>query len=174
MADQRTYPFLPDDKCLTEQQLFDYIDGKLSAPEMHLAEKHLLDCNLCSDALEGLELVKHRGKVAAFSPDKLSEKINSKTSEDHQTKIIPLRSNKFSFYSIAAAIILVIGITVVLKMSIFSNGNQASKLAENKSRDTSSAIISNNGKNNFATTDSISNSAQPILHENAGGKSDEN
>jgi hypothetical protein len=128
MAEQRTYPFLPDDKCLTEQQLFDYIDGKLLVSEMHLVEKHLLDCAMCSDALEGLENVKHRGKVAAFSPGNNSEKPE----EEEKPKVIPLWSNKRTIYSIAAAIVLLLCITVVMRMNLGDNNNEASKkLADN-------------------------------------------
>jgi tetratricopeptide (TPR) repeat protein len=55
--------FNPQNGCLTEQALFDYIDGRLSAPECHQAEKHMLDCAFCSDALEGLEQLKDRRSV---------------------------------------------------------------------------------------------------------------
>src|SRR5437660_11601399 len=43
--------------CLSHEQLALYIQNKLSAAEKHKAEKHLLDCELCSDALEGLRLM---------------------------------------------------------------------------------------------------------------------
>ena len=40
--------------CISVEQLFNYQNKKLSKKEMHEVEKHLLDCQLCSDALEGL------------------------------------------------------------------------------------------------------------------------
>ena len=36
--------------CLSEKMLFDYIDNKLNQKERHIVEKHLLDCEMCSDA----------------------------------------------------------------------------------------------------------------------------
>jgi TonB family protein len=50
--------------CIPEHTLFDYIDNRLSAKEQHLVEKHMIDCELCSDALEGLRLVKNRSRIA--------------------------------------------------------------------------------------------------------------
>ena len=44
--------------CLTEQQLLDYVYGNLSFEEQHHVEKHLLSCDLCDEAVEGLSLIK--------------------------------------------------------------------------------------------------------------------
>lgn len=150
MDKQRTYPFLPDDACLTEQQLFDYIDGKLTAPEMHRAEKHLLDCELCSDALEGFEKVKQREKVGAFSPNKISPQQE----KDDEPKVIPIRSNRRSLYAIAAAIVLILGITVVMRMNL-SDEKPSAKMAENNSAKTD-AVVTPEKQQNFIATDSTS------------------
>jgi hypothetical protein len=40
--------------CLTEAELKAYISQKLEGEELHRVECHLLDCELCSDAVEGL------------------------------------------------------------------------------------------------------------------------
>jgi hypothetical protein len=123
MADQHTYTFLPEDQCLSESQLFDYIDGKLKATDMHVVEKHILSCGFCSDALEGLEKVKDRSKVAAAIPLAPAEK---KTKEE--PKVIPLNPNR-KYYALAAGVVLVLGITFFLK--IFTSGD----LSENKMAD---------------------------------------
>lgn len=43
--------------CLSEEQLLKYGNNALSQKEKHKIEKHLLECGLCSDALEGFAIV---------------------------------------------------------------------------------------------------------------------
>ena len=43
--------------CLSEEQLLNYVQGNLSYEEQHQVETHLLSCELCSDAAEGLLLL---------------------------------------------------------------------------------------------------------------------
>lgn len=40
---------------LSEEAISKYLGNKLSSKEMHIVEKHLLDCTLCSEAIEGFE-----------------------------------------------------------------------------------------------------------------------
>lgn len=39
------------------EKLYQYLEGKLPAPAAHQLEQHLLGCELCAEALEGLALV---------------------------------------------------------------------------------------------------------------------
>lgn len=43
-------------QCLSREKLIAYSKGTLTAAEEHEVEKHLTDCELCSDALEGLAM----------------------------------------------------------------------------------------------------------------------
>ena len=43
--------------CLSEETLLNYLSDKLSDAEKHEAEKHLIDCEMCSDAAEGLSMI---------------------------------------------------------------------------------------------------------------------
>ncbi|MEO5644420.1 MAG: tetratricopeptide repeat protein [Bacteroidia bacterium] len=125
MADQHKYKLLPEDKCLTESQLFDYIDGKLKASEMHFIEKHVLSCGFCSDALEGWGKVKDRQKVATYIP------VNNKD-EKEESKIITLNPNR-KYYAIAAGAVLILGITLFLKLSNSDDLSESKMAAINKS-----------------------------------------
>lgn len=87
-------------ECLSEQTMFDYIDGKLNAKEQHAVEKYMLECDLCSDAMEGLSQVKNR---------KILSEINHSISES-----IALQNDKAGFdyrwlWSVAAGILLLLG-----------------------------------------------------------------
>jgi len=104
MSEELKHKIYSATDCISEQTLFDYIDNKLNAKEQHLVEKHLLDCDLCSDALEGLELLKDRNRITTINL-KINERIIS----------IPKKENKIIFFnfktitSIAAAVALLIG-----------------------------------------------------------------
>lgn len=131
MADQFTYTKLPSDPCLTQEQMLAYIDGKLSAVDQHACEKHLLDCELCEDALEGLTLVKDRAVLAA----PLSAEENKKEAP----KVIPLHSgssNRKMWY--AAAAVFVVVFTTVYFLNQFAGSDM--EVAENKVMDSSIAL----------------------------------
>ena len=105
MSDSAKHTIFTETDCISEQTMFDYIDKKLSAKECHIVEKHLLHCELCTDALEGLELVKDRGRIARIN-QAVQERIAAPV-EEKKNKIIP-----FSYkviLSIAAALLLLIG-----------------------------------------------------------------
>jgi FimV-like protein len=48
--------------CLTRKQVKEYVSGNMSSEEVHATEVHLLSCQLCSDAVEGM-LAKNEGAV---------------------------------------------------------------------------------------------------------------
>lgn len=50
-------PIFQKHQCLSEGDIQDYLGNQLSGEERHRVENHLLDCPLCSDALEGLALL---------------------------------------------------------------------------------------------------------------------
>jgi hypothetical protein len=110
--DKIPYHLLPEDACLTEQQLYGYMDGTLSYPEQHAVEKHLLDCDFCTDALAGLELVTDRTRIAAVPPVAPVEPLTTPVAEPKKEKgrIIPFyRSGRT--YAAAAALVLIVAIT---------------------------------------------------------------
>jgi TolA-binding protein len=43
--------------CISREKILLYKEGLLRRSDMHAVERHLVDCQLCSEALEGLELV---------------------------------------------------------------------------------------------------------------------
>jgi len=55
--------FVGTGQCPAQQQLLDYVQGKLSAAEQHEVEKHVADCELCSDALEGLAAMPQKERL---------------------------------------------------------------------------------------------------------------
>ena len=41
--------------CISKETMLRYINKQLSKTELHDVEKHLLDCELCSDAFTGMQ-----------------------------------------------------------------------------------------------------------------------
>lgn len=100
--------------CLSEQQLFDYIDDKLSQKERHVIEKHLLDCELCADALEGLEITKDRTRIS-----QIKGVINERIAATSKKEAIVVSFNYKMVFSIAAAIaLLVVGVFFFNKINL--------------------------------------------------------
>ncbi len=89
--------------CISEDVMYKYIDKMLSAPEEHQVEKHLLDCELCSDALEGLTISHDRKIIHSIKTD-VDQKL---LSTEKTTRIIQF--NYKSVWAIAAGLLLLIG-----------------------------------------------------------------
>ncbi|MES2397052.1 MAG: energy transducer TonB [Bacteroidota bacterium] len=104
MNDSLKHKIFTETDCISEQTMFDYIDKKLSARESHSVEKHLLHCELCSDALEGLELATNSRERIATINQKIREYIAVPKKE---TGIISF--NYKLIISIAASVLLLIG-----------------------------------------------------------------
>jgi tetratricopeptide (TPR) repeat protein len=84
-------------QCLSKEELVSYADGTLTQKEKHQIEKHLLDCELCTEALEGTLLLNSPSKLHAISNDMI-KRIN-------REKIIVKKNNKrFSWLAVAAVI----------------------------------------------------------------------
>lgn len=130
MADLHTYKKLPSDPCLTQEQITAYIDGQLSSAEQHACEQHILDCEMCEDAVEGLALVKDRSVLAA--PVKPAEAPT-------EGKVIPLqRPNRRMLYAVAAILVLVLGATFLISRLSYDG---ASPMAENKNAAADSTAV---------------------------------
>lgn len=103
MDESLKHKIFTETDCLSEQMLFDYIDKKLSARENHAVERHLLHCELCSDALEGLGLVKDRSRIGAINQTIIA-RISPPLKE---VKIVPF--NYKIILSVAATLLLLMG-----------------------------------------------------------------
>lgn len=52
---------------LSTEQLLNYLRGSMSMKEKHEVESHLTDCDLCSDALEGLRKLDNESSMLRIS-----------------------------------------------------------------------------------------------------------
>lgn len=128
MADHFTYRKLPSDPCLTQEKMIAYIDGKLSAADQHACEKHMADCAMCEDAMEGLALVKDRSVLTA--------PVKQEDEPDEKGKVVPLNkpAPKLRLFYAAAAVLVVIFASVYF-LDIMSNPDAENSLADNSKAD---------------------------------------
>lgn len=110
---------LNDQSCINEKMLLNYIHGKLNFEEQHTIEMHLLSCELCSDALDGLRLINSGDKATAIVTS-LRHEINKKLMP--VSKHLPL---SFQWWQVAAIlVILVLSVGTYLTINYFSKEHQ--------------------------------------------------
>lgn len=89
--------------CPDDQMLWDYQKGILSRDQIRVVEHHLADCEMCSDFIEGISLIKSENELENET-EKIVSKIYNKIS----------KKNKIWLYSTAASLFIAIGLTTFI------------------------------------------------------------
>ncbi|HET6244240.1 MAG: hypothetical protein H0V01_15800 [Bacteroidetes bacterium] len=105
--------FNEDSDCISEQAMYGYLDNTLSTSQMHVIEKHLLDCSMCEDALDGLSLLKNREKIAE-TRTRIDLIINPKKS--NKTRVYTLWDVHKAKFAIAASVLFIIGLSGIITL----------------------------------------------------------
>ena len=85
--------------CLTPEQLKNYGKDDLPPAERHLVERHLIDCELCSEALEGYSMILH--------PELLDDTLGSVRALTPAVKAKP-STHSWTVWMAAASVVLVV------------------------------------------------------------------
>lgn len=93
--------------CISEDMLTKYATSQLSPAEKHAVEKHLVDCELCSDALEGLKMIGDPKRLSTVTGE-LNRKISERSAK-RETKIIFLRRYRTQL-AVAASVAVILGL----------------------------------------------------------------
>jgi len=93
-----------EDGHLTMDAMVNYHEGKLSPGDMYKAERHLLHCELCADATEGIS--GKSGKSLSKPIHELKEMVKMRVSEEGERKRLPRK-----YLAIAASFLLLAGLT---------------------------------------------------------------
>lgn len=104
--------------CISEEAMKKYISGKLTPAQKHEVEKHLVDCEMCSDAVEGLGLISDTKRIPGITSE-LNRKIQNRVEKSRlsgdpsiggkEVKIIFLRQYRTQL-AVAASIVLILGL----------------------------------------------------------------
>ncbi len=101
-------------KDIDNQQLMDYLAGKLSDEEKHEIEMQLADNDFMKDALEGLETVKDKKDINLFVDQlnrELHKKLKQKQKRKQKRKLLQQRW-------VYAAIVLILALVIATWLMI--------------------------------------------------------
>ena len=110
-------------KEIDNQQLMDYLAGKLSGEQKHEVEKLMADNEFMSDAMEGLDEIKDKKDINLFVDQlnrELQKKLQQKKAKKQKRKMLQQRW-------VYAAIILILAIVIatwfmIVKYQHLKNG----------------------------------------------------
>jgi hypothetical protein len=109
MRDDLLHILSNSNKDVDNQKLMDYLSNKLSAEEKHEFEKMLVDSDLASDAIEGLNECKNKKDPVAFA-----EQLNRNLQKQLQKKKLVREKRRFKDgYWIYFTIVLIIVILLI-------------------------------------------------------------
>jgi tetratricopeptide (TPR) repeat protein len=113
-------------RCLNRDQLPRYLDGRLTDVEKHLVEQHLVDCDLCNEALQVLQQPQYREKYQALSVsiqqyirNSIKQVSHVQKAERYQRKEQKKESLLIYFWVVAAIALAAGGIYMVQQGSKF-------------------------------------------------------
>ncbi len=101
-------------KDIDNQQLMDYISGKLSDSETHNVEADMIDDDFMNDAVEGLQTVNDKKKLNFFVDQinhDLQKKLTNKKARKHKRQI---KDQSFIYIAIILILLLIILAYVVI------------------------------------------------------------
>jgi len=104
---------LNSNKDIDNQQLMDYLAGKLSEEEKHAVEIQLAENDFMSDAVEGLEIVKNKRDINVFV-DQLNRDLHKKLFRKSKRQRRKAIQQRWTF----AAIILILALLLAAWLMI--------------------------------------------------------
>jgi anti-sigma factor RsiW len=103
---------------LSEQQLLDYLNGKLSAEERHAVEIRLADDELMRDAEEGLQQVKEKQNL-----DAVTAQLNARLAEQLKKRRKKLRKSLPNQSLLITTTFIILVLVVIAFMVIYKMRN---------------------------------------------------
>jgi len=98
---------LNSNKDINNQQLMDYLAGKLSEEEKHAVEMQLAENDFMSDAVEGLEIVKNKRDINVFV-DQLNRDLHKKLFRKSKRQRRKAIQQRWTFAAIILILVLLL------------------------------------------------------------------
>ena len=89
---------------LSTEELAAYVQGNLSNREMHRLELHLINCELCNDALEG---------IASIEESALNRNLSSIRARTETKSSISISITNKQWIAMAASVALIAAVSIV-------------------------------------------------------------
>jgi len=122
--DNKPYTLFTPSGCLKLRGIEDYLNGSLTDFEMQETDRHLAQCDLCKEAMEGIAIMpdkKELGNVIREISQNLSGQMKLKGY--HTGHKQSLLHNKLFYFAAAASIVILIGLLFFLNKPINLNDN---------------------------------------------------
>ncbi|PUZ27146.1 Putative zinc-finger [Chitinophaga costaii] len=94
--------------CPSQEQLLDYVQGKLNPEERHAIEHHLASCEMCSEALEGLQSIHQKEKISGWLQEMKGNMLHKLRKKNRQRR--PVDFNIVQVLIILAVIFIVLSL----------------------------------------------------------------
>ena len=102
-------------KDIDNQQLMDYLSGKLSAEEKHAVEKEMADNDFMNDAVEGLENIGNKKDIQGYV-DELNASLQKSLTRKKQRRLKRrLREGPWGYLAILLIILLCIAAYIIVR-----------------------------------------------------------
>jgi hypothetical protein len=118
-------------RCFNKDQLPRYVDGRLTHVEKHLLEQHLVNCELCSDAVEILQKPKFKTQYLSMGL-RVQEYIRNSThiapvyEAERYQKNVQIKESFLTYFWGAVAAALVIGCFYLAQQQVKKENLQSS------------------------------------------------
>lgn len=154
-------------RCFSKDQLPRYVDGRLTHVEKHLLEQHLVNCELCSSAVEILQKPKYHSQYQSMGA-KVQEFIRTSNAiapvyetERYQKKIETQERFLTYFWSVVA-VALVTGLVFLITQQVRTDSRTPSFVQTTTVAEPVTASIGAAHTDTVATNDSTA-AAPPVL-----------
>lgn len=114
--DKKNYIFDHKGNCIEHAKMLEYVQGRLSPKEDHIIEKHLLSCDLCNEAVEGLQMINENGGDLDKILHKIQGNIEARTKPSFRFRL-----------TMVASVLLLVSIGIY---SILNNNQQKDSIAQ--------------------------------------------
>lgn len=94
--------------CPSQEELLNYISGKMTAAEQRKVEAHMVDCEMCSDELDGLMNMKHPEQIGEISK-LINIEIDNKLEQAQKKRFL----NNNIILAMAAILLVLVVVTFI-------------------------------------------------------------
>ena len=102
-------------KDIDNQQLMEYLHGKLSAMDKHDVEKMMADSELMNDAIEGLQGVKDKKDIQLYVDQLNASLQKSLQKKKHRREKRKFKDNPWSYLAILVIVLLCIAAYFIIR-----------------------------------------------------------
>lgn len=149
-------------RCLNRDQLPRYLDGRLTELEKHLVEQHLVDCDLCFDALQALQQPAKRAKyqpmsvsIQQYIRNSIKQVSHVQKAERYQRQEQKKESLLIYFWVVAAIAVGAGGVYMAQQQHRYRNSTASRSLAADLTQSPSAEVQAAVGRTVVANKDTL-------------------